>query len=38
MVDPKVSGYGWFIKLPDGSVVETATDSEAIELLEQDEG
>lgn len=35
MAQPKLSGYGWFVKLPDGRLIEVATDAEARELQEQ---
>ena len=35
MVHPKPTGYGWIVRLPDGRLIETATETEALELLEQ---
>ena len=35
MAQPKLTGYGWLVRLPDGRLIEVATESEAIELLEQ---
>lgn len=29
--------YGWLIKLPDGRLVEVATEDEAYELLKEEE-
>lgn len=35
MAQPKLTGYGWLVRLPDGRLIEVATEAEAIELLEQ---
>lgn len=37
MVHAQPTGYGWLIKLPNGTLVEVATEAEALELLEQNE-
>ena len=33
MAQPKPTGYGWLIRLPDGRLIEVATEAEARELL-----
>lgn len=38
MAKPNPTGYGWLIRLPDGQLIEVATDEEAIELAEQNDG
>ena len=38
MVQPKTTRYGWLIRLPDGRLIEVATDTEAYELLKEFEG
>ena len=33
VIHPNPTGYGWFVRLPNGQLVEVATDEEAYELL-----
>lgn len=32
-MQPNPTGYGWLVRLPNGRLIETATDAEALELL-----
>ena len=36
MKKPQLTGYGWLIDV-EGKLVEAATDTEALELLDEDE-
>ena len=37
MAAPQPTGYGWLIRMPDGSLLEAATDSEALEQASEDD-
>ncbi len=37
MANPTLTGYGWLMKLPDGTMREYASDAEALEAVREAE-
>lgn len=35
MPSPKVTGYGWYLRIPENGLMEFASDSEAIEYINE---